>query len=360
MSNGGELKSRMTNLPLSQHLIIPQPPPRSRSHVRPARTRSSDAVRARRGGGSARSAEDFGGWGSSVREFLAYLRVEAGLAPATISAYGRDLRDLVRDALAAGLADPSVVDAEALTSHLRRLHVERGLDAVSITRHLATLRVYFRWLAAHQRIESDPAQLLERPMRWRRLPDVISPAQMRRLLEAPGPEHGELWLRDKAMLELMYAGGLRASEVGDLRLDQVNRQLGMLVVIGKGGRHRLVPIGRPAELWLGRYLDELRPHLARFPDGRDKQRVLLSRTGRPLERVAVWQIVRRNALIAGLPEVHPHRLRHSFATDLLRGGADLRVVQELLGHADIGTTQIYTHVDRSHLRDVMRRHHPRP
>jgi len=258
------------------------------------------------------------------------------------------------------VAEPASATAELLAAHLRTLHVERGLDATSIVRHLATLRVFFRWLAANRRISSDPAQLLERPMRWRRLPDVMTAAQMKRLLEAPAPEHGELWLRDKAMLELLYAAGLRASEVGGLRLDQVNRELGMLVVIGKGGRHRLVPIGRPAERWLERYLVELRPHLSRFKDGRDRQRVLLSRTGRPLERVAVWQIVRRNALAAGLSDVHPHRLRHSFATDLLRGGADLRVVQELLGHADIGTTQVYTHVDRSRLRDVMRKHHPRP
>jgi integrase/recombinase XerD len=302
----------------------------------------------------------FGDWGSPVREFLAFLRVEAGLAPATLAAYGRDLRDLAVDSLRKGVTGPAAVSGDLLAAHLRTLHVERGLDATSIVRHLATLRVFFRWLAANRRIEADPAQLLERPVRWRRLPDVMSPAQIKRLLEAPTAEQGELWLRDKAMLELMYAAGLRASEVGGLRIDQVNRELGMLVVIGKGGRHRLVPIGRPAERWLGRYLEELRPRLGRFRDGRDRQRVLLSRTGRPLERVAVWQIVRRNAQAAGLKDVHPHRLRHSFATDLLRGGADLRVVQELLGHADIGTTQIYTHVDRSRLKDVIRKHHPRP
>jgi integrase/recombinase XerD len=162
------------------------------------------------------------------------------------------------------------------------------------------------------------------------------------------------------MLELMYAAGLRASEVGGLRLDQYERQLGMLIVIGKGDKQRLVPIGRPAEIWTDRYIDECRPRLARFHDGRDRQRLLLSHSGRPLDRVAVWQIVRRNAAAAGLRQVHPHLLRHSFATHLVRGGADVRVVQELLGHADIGTTQVYTHVDHTRLRESVARHHPRP
>ena len=134
----------------------------------------------------------------------------------------------------------------------------------------------------------------------------------------------------------------------------------LLLVTGKGGKQRVVPVGRPAREWTERYLSELRPQLARFDDGRDGKHLLLSNTGRPLERVAVWQIVRRHAVRAGLKDVHPHMLRHSFATHLLAGGADLRVVQELLGHADIATTQIYTHVDHSRLREVVKRHHPRP
>ena len=162
------------------------------------------------------------------------------------------------------------------------------------------------------------------------------------------------------MLELMYAAGLRASEVGALRVNEYNATLGVLTVTGKGSKQRLVPIGRPAQEWVQRYLDELRGELTRFGDGRDERRLLLSNTGRPLERVAVWQIVRRLAHKAGLRNVHPHMLRHSFATHLLIGGADLRVVQELLGHSDIATTQIYTHVDRSRLREVVRKHHPRP
>jgi integrase/recombinase XerD len=157
----------------------------------------------------------------------------------------------------------------------------------------------------------------------------------------------------------MYAAGLRASEVGTLKVNDYSKDLGIVKVIGKGNKHRIVPIGEPAIAAVDRSLAELRPHLARFGDGRDGFRLLLSNTGRPVERVAVWQIVRRHALNAGIRDVHPHLLRHSFATHLVAGGADLRVVQELLGHSDIGTTQVYTHVDRSHLRDTLAAFHPR-
>jgi integrase/recombinase XerD len=192
------------------------------------------------------------------------------------------------------------------------------------------------------------------------MPGVMSPTKMRRLVEAPEPEHGRLWVRDRAMLELMYAAGLRASEVTALRVDEFHEQMASLTVTGKGSKQRVVPIGDPAVKWTLKYLEETRPNLLRFDDGRDRSHLMLSFSGRPLERVAVWQIVRKYAAIAGLQDVHPHKLRHSFATHLLMGGADLRVVQDLLGHADIGTTQIYTHVDRTQLREVVKSHHPRP
>lgn len=161
------------------------------------------------------------------------------------------------------------------------------------------------------------------------------------------------------MLELMYAAGLRASEVGALKVNDLNETLASLVVTGKGRKQRVVPIGTPALQWTHRYLRDLRPRLARAGSSRDLFRLFLSFSGRPLERVAVWQIVKRAAARAGLKGVHPHVVRHSFATHLVIGGADLRVVQELLGHADIGTTQIYTQVDRSRLREVLLKHHPR-
>lgn len=293
-----------------------------------------------------------------VREFITYLRVEAGLAPATIEAYGADLDALISDLTARSVDGPAAVEPEHLIEHVRGLHRLRGLQPSSITRHLATIRVFFRFLRANGAIEGDPTRLLETPTKWKRLPGVLTPRQMRSLLEAPKPEHGRLWLRDKTMLELMYAAGLRASEVAGLRCEDFKETLGVLLVTGKGRKQRLVPFGRPAHAIVDQYLAELRPDLVR-PDGRDEGRLLLSHTGRPLERVAVWQIVKRCAARAGLRNVHPHMLRHSFATHLLAGGADLRVVQEMLGHSDVATTQIYTHVDSERLRDVIRQHHPR-
>lgn len=294
-----------------------------------------------------------------VRDFLAFAKVEAGLAAATLEAYARDLEDLRADFSARGLTDPREVGSDDIASHLRGLSRDRGMQPSSITRHLATLRVFFRWLDANGIIERDPARVLERPTRWRRLPGVLSPIKMRKLVESPQPEHGRLWQRDRAMLELMYAAGLRASEVGRIKLNEFHEETMLVTVHGKGDKTRVVPIGEPARDWTNTYLQETRPTLARFPDGRDEHRLLLSGGGRPLERVAVWQIVRKYAAVCGFEGTHPHMLRHSFATHLVQGGADLRVVQDLLGHADIGTTQLYTHVDRTHLREVIRTCLPR-
>lgn len=300
------------------------------------------------------------------RQFLLFIRVECGLSANTLAAYSRDLIDLLADMQERGISSIGGVGARELSEHLVRLKTKRELAASSIVRHLATIKVFFRWLEARGFMDENPADVLDRPTRWRRLPGVLSRRQLKALLDAPAPAHwdgkGEapvpLWLRDRAMLELMYASGLRASEVGAVQLTDYHETLGVVRVTGKGNKQRLVPVGKPALAAMQHYLAECRPLLA-GGDGRDKGRLLLSRSGRPLERVAVWQIVRRNATAAGLKNVHPHVLRHSFATHLLAGGADLRVVQELLGHADIGTTQIYTHVDRSHLKDVHRKHHPR-
>lgn len=302
----------------------------------------------------------------SVRSaFTAYISVECGLAPATVEAYSRDLRDLFNDLEERSVDTIDRVTPRDLAEHIQRLKTERGLEASSIARHLATIKVLFRWLAAEDRIETNPADWLDQPTRWRRLPDTLSPHQVRRLLAAPQPtdaqQRGEqppLHLRDRALLELMYACGMRATEVALVSVRDLLRDVGLVRVNGKGGKQRLVPLGRPAEQATLDYLDECRPLLLR-DESRAATRLFLSRTGRPLERVAIWQIVRKHAAAAGLRNVHPHVLRHSFATHLLIGGADLRVVQELLGHADIATTQIYTHVDRQRLRAVHQKHHPR-
>ena len=294
-----------------------------------------------------------------VRDFLAYLKVEAGLSKATLSAYTSDLECMLSFLDESGVTTLRGIEPRLLADHVQQLHRERGLQPSSIARHLSTMRMFFRFLEASDLLDSNPTAPLITPTRWKRLPGVLSPNQMKSLLAAADETSGRLWRRDRAMLELMYAAGLRASEVAGLRLDGYDERIAVLRVLGKGERERLVPVGEPARVAVRQYLDELRPKLARFDDERDQGALLLSNTGRPLERVAVWQIVRRLAVRAELPDVHPHMLRHSFATHMLSGGADLRVVQELLGHADIGTTQIYTHVDQSRLRDVMLTHHPR-
>lgn len=292
--------------------------------------------------------------------FVAFIRVECGLAAASVEAYDRDVRDLIAWMRGAGLSRVADVRPRHMADHIASLSA-RGLAPASVARHLATIKILCRWMAGLGLTDANLADLLEQPVRWRRLPGVLSPAQLARLIAAPSLERDGsglgLWRRDRAILELMYASGLRASEVGAMGVHDVLADLRVVRVTGKGDKQRLVPMGEPAWRALAEYLAEVRPGLLR--DARDRGRVFLTRTGRPIERVRVWQIVRLHAMHAGLGRVHPHMLRHSFATHLLMGGADLRVVQELLGHADIATTEIYTHVDRSRLRHVVKTHHPR-
>ena len=328
-------------------------------------------------------------WSAALGSFQTYLRVECGFAVNTLRAYGRDLRDLAQDLAARGKTDPANVSARDLTDHLARLKDERGLAGSSTIRHLATVRVFYRFMVHSGRIDASPADALDNPTRWKRLPNVLSPRQAKAMVESRRPTPARkpraeaanaesptargptarsaevaaaLAVRDRALLELLYSCGLRASEVAGLELDALKPALGVILVTGKGDKQRLVPVGRPALEAVAAYQREARPVLVRPSTGKigpDRGRLLLSRTGRPLERVAVWNIVKQHAKSAGIEKAYPHLLRHSFATHLLAGGADLRVVQELLGHADITTTQIYTHVDKSRLKDVHRRFHPR-
>ena len=192
--------------------------------------------------------------GPGVREFLAFCRIEAGLAKATIEAYARDLRDLWGFLAGKGITDPGAVTMAHVTEHIQQLSRERGMEPTSIARHLAAMRVYFRWMHAERRIAKDPARLIDRPTKWRRVPGTLSIGQMRKLDEAPDPATcGRLWLRDRCMLELMYAGGLRASEVGALKINDFNETLGSLVVLGKGRKQRVVPVGLPAIQWTQRH-----------------------------------------------------------------------------------------------------------
>ena len=292
-----------------------------------------------------------------VRDFLTYCKIECGFSPATLAAYAGDIRDLWVELVQLGLSSWQELTHPHITDHLKNLHEQRSLELSSIARHVATIRVFCRFMHTAGVIEDNPAELLEQPATWKKLPNVMQDEQVQKLLSAPSPNDA-LYLRDVALLELLYAGGLRASELADLDTNALHFELGVCRIMGKGSKERLVPIGRPALRAVQRYLDELRPDLEK--PGISGERIFLSRTGQPITRVVVWQVVKRHAKRAGLKDVHPHTLRHSFATQMLAGGADLRVVQELLGHSNINTTQVYTHVDRSRLKDVVNRFHPRP
>jgi len=289
-----------------------------------------------------------------VKRFLDHLFVECGLAGSTVTAYQRDLCEFW-DHVTAARPDFFSVTIQDVQLHLIALQ-ERGLAVASIARHVAAIRVFLRHLYAGREIARDLASLLESPKKWRNLPKALHEKQVDALLSAPDPAD-EYYLRDRALLELLYATGLRVSEVVDLTLLQLNLKVGYLRCMGKGNKERIVPIGTCATEALTDYLTNLRPSLA---GPRSGDALLLSRTGRPLDRTNMWRLVRKYASCVGLDgKVTPHTLRHCFATHLLAGGADLRIVQELLGHADVSTTQNYLRVDETRLKQVHQRFHPR-
>jgi integrase/recombinase XerD len=292
-----------------------------------------------------------------LEPFRDYLSFERGLSPRTLDAYGSDARRLVAFLHARGVSDPSGVTYELLRDFVASLsETERPMAASSIARKLSAIRSLFRFLLEEEAISADPSERLEPPRQTRRLPDVLSYPEVKSLLTAVADEvtHAH---RDRAMLEVLYGCGLRVSEIIGLRLRDLDLKDGLARVLGKGRKERFIPVGSDARRALQRYLRESRPRLDR---GASDGRVFLNHHGRPLSRMGVWKILRRYTERAGLNKrVTPHTLRHSFATHLLQGGADLASVQEMLGHADISTTEIYTHVDRGHLREVHRACHPR-
>lgn len=290
----------------------------------------------------------------AVKRFLDYLFVECGLSGATIVAYQHDLVRFWKTLEALGV-EREEIDIDVVRQHLVELR-DSGLNVASIARHLAAIKMFLRYLFSEKQLRRDVASLIESPKKWRNLPDTLHKLDVERLLLAPD-EAGEYYLRDKALLELLYATGMRVSELVDLTHERLNLRVGYVRVIGKGRKERIIPVGALALAALRDYLEVLRPQLAGYHSG---EHVFLSRTGRPLDRSAIWRIVRKCARDAGIHKhVSPHTLRHCFATHLLQGGADLRVVQELLGHADVATTQIYTHVDTERLKSVHARFHPR-
>jgi integrase/recombinase XerD len=290
-----------------------------------------------------------------LERFDDFLALEQGAANPTREAYARDVARLAAFAIGKGVASPAALDPRRLRDFVYHLK-DLGLAPSSIRRNVSALRTYFRFLTGEGVVASDPSDRLEMPRRWRDLPDVLSVDEIDRLLAAPKLDD-PLYFRDRAMLEVAYGAGLRVSEWITLPLKDVSLDEGVVRVFGKGGKERLVPIGRPAISAIAIYQRELRPRLER---GEGKGVLFLNARGQPLSRMGAWKILRKYVGDAKIEKrVSPHTLRHSFATHLLEGGADLRAVQEMLGHADISTTQIYTHVNRDYLRSVHKQFHPR-
>ncbi len=294
--------------------------------------------------------------GRQAKSFLDYLTVEAGLSDNTILAYGRDLKSFLTFCKSNKIKCLQQIEP-TLIRHYMRILTQSQMGESSIKRSLAAIRMFLRFAKLTGLVEDDLAGTLESPKIWQRLPIVCSKQQVIDLLNAPDPAE-PFYLRDKAMLELLYATGTRAGELAGLKVSDLNLDIGYLRCMGKGSRERVIPIGKVAIAATAEYQKSLRPGLI---GPLSDNSLLLSRTGRPMSRIEIWRLVKKYAGRAGMPRnLTAHTLRHCFATHLLRGGADLRSVQEMLGHVDIATTQIYTHVDQERLREIHRKFHPRP
>ena len=287
--------------------------------------------------------------------YIDFLMVEKGLAAQTIEAYSRDLVRYISFLDESGRAAVSEADTPLILKYLISMRGD-GLNARSRARHLVSIRGFYRFLAQEEILSSDPTRLIDLPKSGLKLPDVLTIDEVKRLLEAPDPKKPS-GCRDAAMLELLYAAGLRVSELITLKLQDVNLTAGYVRVFGKGAKERVVPIGQYAQEKIRRYTNGARQALLK---DRMSATLFVARAGKPLSRQGFWKLIKRYGLRAGLRKmITPHALRHSFASHLLEGGADLRAVQTMLGHADIATTQIYTHVARDHLKHLHQKFHPR-
>jgi integrase/recombinase XerD len=295
---------------------------------------------------------------SDLVAFRHYLKAERGMAANTVLAYGRDLDRFADWAATVRLKDYLAPTLKDLSRYVGYLH-EQDLAAPSIARHLVSLRMFYRFLRLEERADPTAVDLLGSPKLWKRIPQVLTPAAVDRLLAAP--QAGDRFhLRDRALLETLYATGCRASEVVGLKVADVYLDAGFCKCFGKGSKQRVVPLGRPAVAALRAYLGEGRPQFVKPAGDGGPEHVFASRSGKPITRIALWKVVKKYCQRAGLPHtVSPHTLRHSFATHMLAGGAEIRALQELMGHASIRTTQVYTHVEHSRLKAIHAKCHPR-
>jgi len=291
-----------------------------------------------------------------LERFRDYLALEAGNSGHTVASYLRDITRLSEYATSHGAKTPQQLSAPQLREFIYFLK-DVGLAPATIRRQISAIRTYFKFLVGEGITARDPSERIESPKRWRTLPAVLTVAEVRKLLDAPNTNE-PLGMRDVALLEFAYATGVRVSELVSLKLQDILFSEGVARVFGKGAKERIVPVGRRALGAVSSYAREIRPSL---DHGKARGFLFLNARGTPLSRVGAWGIIKAHARRAGLAKrVTPHTLRHTFATHLLEGGADLRAVQEMLGHADLSTTQLYTHVDREYLRSVHKTYHPRP
>jgi integrase/recombinase XerD len=290
-----------------------------------------------------------------IEEFLDYLSVEKGLSRNTIASYGTDLHHFAGRLESLGITEMDRIKRQDITNHLMYLK-DKGISSNSISRALVAIKMFYRFLVQERLAKDDVAGVLESPKLIRHLPAVLNIAEVDKLMTSPDPRDW-MGIRDKAALELMYATGMRVSELVDLVKEGLDLDVGFIKCKGKGDKERIVPIGKSAKEAVAKYLEKVRPKLAK---NKGDNHLFLSRLGKRISRQSFWKIIKRYAKSARIKkEITPHTLRHSFATHLLEKGADLRVVQEMLGHSDISTTQLYTHIDRSRLKSVHKQFHPR-
>jgi integrase/recombinase XerD len=291
-----------------------------------------------------------------IHNYLDFLRLEKNLSLQTLNSYEFDFAKYRSFIILAGLRSASEITEEHISKFLATLH-RRGLTPRSIARSLSAIRGFHRYLLSEEEVKGDPTQIIDAPKQDKNLPDVLSIVEVDEILKQPDTSD-ILGIRDRAMLETLYATGIRVSELVNLKQSNLMVDDGMILVYGKGSKERLVPIGRSARRWIEEYQKQSRIHLAK--PGKSLDYLFLNIRGTKLTRDMIRKLVEKYSQTAGIgKKVHPHTFRHSFATHLLEGGADLRVVQEMLGHADISTTQIYTHIDREYLKEVHRTFHPR-
>jgi integrase/recombinase XerD len=290
-----------------------------------------------------------------LNSFLDYIALERGLSINTRKAYAEDILQLIHFLEKKRIPDLSFVGRKQIVDHLLDMK-QAGLTTSSISRHLVSIKVFFRFLVQEGHLEKNVTETMDTPRLWKILPDTLSEQEVDRLLQAPDLRKG-LGVRDRSMLELFYASGLRVSELAALKITNLHIEEGYVRCIGKGRKERVIPMGRDAAKILVRYLEDVRPILC---ENQQEQHLFVSNREKPLCRQRIWQIIKKYAKEAGIQKkVSPHTLRHSFASHLLQNGAELRIIQEMLGHADIATTQIYTHINPPQLKAIHQQFHPR-